>query len=279
MKNQNQTAMITGANSGVGFELTKRLLSEQWHVIALIRSDMPRSEPLITEALSAGRLRIYKADLSSFGNLKRALSEIKGKEAEIDVLFNNAGVSTGELTFSVQGRELDFEVNSVVPYIIYREMKELLSKGALKTVINTSSNSLLFVKSLNPEQLGKAGKHKKLFGSYASSKMALSLWTQEEAQAAADHGIYIRSVCPGSNKTTMTAGSGMPKLLLVASRLFFKHPSTGAARLYEAAFGEHRSKNGIFINKGQVTPLKFSGQAKRVLSIVNGIYTAEFLHI
>jgi NAD(P)-dependent dehydrogenase (short-subunit alcohol dehydrogenase family) len=278
-KKQHKIALVTGANSGVGLELTKKLLSEHWQVIALIRSDLPQSEPLIQEAKRAGQLRVYKADLSDFRSLNKALNEIKAQETHLDVLFNNAGVSTGELRYSPQGRELDFEMNAVVPYFIYMELKDLLAKGELKTVINTSSNSLLNLRQFDPELLGKAAEFKKLFGSYATSKMALSMWTQEASVAAVKEGIKIRSVCPGPNKTTMTAGSGMPKWLLPIRHLLFKHPRAGAARLYEAAFGEYMGTVGIFIHKGKATPLKFSQHSPNVFAKIDTIYKQEFLTI
>lgn len=53
-----------------------------------------------------------------------------------------------------------------------------------KTVINTSSNSLLFVKHFDYSTLDKLTKFKKLFGPYSASKLALSLRTQEIAPAA-----------------------------------------------------------------------------------------------
>lgn len=190
-------------------------------------------------------------------------------------LVQHSNVITG----SPQGRELDFEMNAVVPYIIYMELKDLLTKGELKTVINTSSNSLLTLKRFEHDQLGKAAKFKKLFGSYATSKMALSMWTQEASAIAVKEGIEIRSVCPGPNKTTMTAGSGMPKWLIPVRHLLFKHPSAGAARVYEAAFGDYKGTVGIFIHKGKATPLKFSQHSPQVFAKIDTIYKHEFLTI
>lgn len=148
-KRNNRVALITGASSGIGLELTKRLLSEGWQVLALIRSAFPSDDSLVQEGLRSQQLRVYTADLSDFTDLQTSLDQIKKHEDHIDLLFNNAGVSFGELSYSKQGREMHFEVNSVVPYIILMEMKELLEKGNLKTVINTSSNALLYLKQFD----------------------------------------------------------------------------------------------------------------------------------
>lgn len=275
-KRNNRVALITGASSGIGLELTKRLLSEGWQVLALIRSAFPSGDSLVQDCLMSQQLRIYTADLSDFTDLQTSLNQIKKHEKHIDVLFNNAGVSFGELSYSKQGREMHFEVNSVVPYIILMEMKELLARGSFKTVINTSSNALLYLKQFDYNTLASPTVFKKLVGPYAASKLALSLWTQEIANSIQKDGIMIRSVCPGANKTTITNNAGMPKFMIPIRHLFFSHPSEGASRLYEAALGSSPQSTGVFLNKGKVTPLKFSSQSTEVLGMVERIYRQEF---
>ncbi|MCV4235129.1 SDR family oxidoreductase [Virgibacillus sp. LDC1] len=278
-KRNNSVALITGASSGIGLELTKRLLSEGWQVLALIRSAFPSDDSLVQEGLRSQQLRVYTADLSDFMDLQASLDQIKKHEDHIDLLFNNAGVSFGELSYSKQGREMHFEVNSVVPYVILMEMKELLEKGSLKTVINTSSNALLYLKRFDHHTLASPAGFKKLTGPYAASKLALSLWTQEIATAVQKDGITIRSVCPGGNKTTMTKNAGMPKFMIPIRNLFFSHPSQGASRLYEAALGQSRQSTGVFLNKGKATPLKFSSQGAELLSTIELIYKQAFAAI
>jgi NAD(P)-dependent dehydrogenase (short-subunit alcohol dehydrogenase family) len=260
----------------VGFELTKRLLTEGWQVLALIRSSLSSEDPLIASSLQTKQLRIYKADLADFKSLKAVLNQIKSKEPFIDVIFNNAGVSLGERNYSLQGREMHFEVNTVVPYFIYLELKPLLLKGTMKTVINTSSNALLLLKQFDFKTLDKPASFKKLVGPYAASKLALSLWTQEAASSALTEGIRLTSACPGGNKTTMTKNAGMPRYMIPIRNLFFSHPSKGASRLYEAALGNAKEMTGVFLNKGKATPLRFADQSQNVLEKVHIIYQQEF---
>lgn len=275
-KRNHRVALITGASSGIGLELTKRLLSEGWQVLALIRSAFPSGDSLVQDCIMSQQLRIYTADLSDFTDLQTSLNQIKKHEEHIDLLFNNAGVSFGQLSYSKQGREMHFEVNSVVPYIILMEMKELLARGSFKTVINTSSNALLYLKQFDYNTLASPTVFKKLVGPYAASKLALSLWTQEIANSIQKDGIMIRSVCPGANKTTITNNAGMPKFMIPIRHLFFSHPSEGASRLYEAALGSSPQSTGVFLNKRKVTPLKFSSQGMEVLGMVERIYRQEF---
>lgn len=275
-REQDRVALITGANHGIGLELTRRLLSEGFQVVALNRSGFTEDDPLIRESLERGRLRVHKADLSDFESLKRALSAIKASEEKIDVLFNNAGGSLSALTFSRQGRELHFELQTVVPYVITMELRDLLRRGTLKTVVNTSSNAFERTKRFDPDTLERPASFKQLFGPYATSKLALSLWTREAAPLLAADGIKIRSVDPGANNTLRKdKPSGLPFFVELLMRFFFPAPSQGASRLYEAAFGANRDLSGVYLRKDHVTDLPFREHGPRVLEKVRAIYERE----
>jgi NAD(P)-dependent dehydrogenase (short-subunit alcohol dehydrogenase family) len=209
--------------------------------------------------------------------LRRTLEEIKSKEQRIDILFNNAGRSFSELSYSKQGREYHYELMTVVPYIILMELKELIKSGSLKTVINTSSSALKFTKELSIESLERPKVFRKLIGPYAASKLALSLWTQAIAPQLAKEDIKIRSVDPGGNNTLRKGKkSGLPLVVTLLMKLFFSPPTHGAGRLYEGAFGQHRNETGVFLLKDQVSELKFKEQARNILEGMNAIYEREF---
>ncbi|MFC7677797.1 SDR family NAD(P)-dependent oxidoreductase [Paenibacillus sp. GCM10028914] len=271
-------AMITGASAGIGLELTRKLLSEGWQVVALNRSNFPPDDMRIQEADKSGGLRIYKtADLADYASLRETLEEIKSKEQRIDILFNNAGGTFPELSYSKQGREKHYELMTVVPYIILMELMELIKSGHLKTVVNTSSSALKFTKEFNIEILERPKVFRKLIGPYATSKLALSLWTQAIAPQLAKDDIKIRSVDPGSNNTLRKGkNSGLPIVVRPLMKLFFSPPTHGANKLYEGALGEHRNETGVFLLKGQVAELKFKDQARNVLERINAIYEHEF---
>lgn len=272
-------ALITGASTGIGLELTRKFLSENWHVVAVNRSDFPANDMSIHNAVKSGSLRIYKTDdLADFASLRLTLEEIKSKERRIDILFNNAGGSFPELSYSKQGREKHYELMTVVPYIILMELKELLKISRLKTVINTSSSALKFTKEFSIEVLEHPKTFRKLLGPYATSKLALSLWTKAIASQLAKDDIKIRSVDPGSNNTLRKGKqSGLPVLVEVLMKLFFSPPTLGANKLYEGALGEHHHESGVFLLKGRVSELKFKEQAQNVLERIQAIYEYEFL--
>ncbi|WP_239984869.1 SDR family NAD(P)-dependent oxidoreductase [Sporolactobacillus pectinivorans] len=280
MKNiKEDVALITGASHGIGLELARKMLTEGWQVIAFIRSNLPEDDPLIRESLEGLQLRAYQADLTDFSSLRKVLNDVKVKEKRIDILFNNAGGSFPELTLSKQNREMHYELQTVVPYIIFMELRPQLLKGQYKTVINTSSAALLALRQFTPESLEHPPVFKKLFGPYATSKLALSLWTQELAlqEKAKGAGIKLYSVDPGGNNTTRKGKkSGIPFYLKLIIKLFLPHPSKGATRLYEIAMSGNKKTSGLFFVKGKSRPLKFMEHKSDILSKVKKIYAQEF---
>ncbi|MFB5761352.1 SDR family NAD(P)-dependent oxidoreductase [Paenibacillus medicaginis] len=275
-----KVALITGAGAGIGLQLTRRLLGEGWEVAALIRSGFAEEDSMIREAISKGKLRVYKAELTDFSQLRRVLNEVNSKEDHIDILFNNAGGSLPELRFSPQGREMHYELQTVVPYIVFMELKELLQKGALKTVVNTSSVALRHAKRFNPDELPRPAEFKKLTGPYATTKLALSLWTRELAAPMAAEGFRLISVDPGSNNTLRpTKNSGLPPAVKLLMRLFFSHPSQGANLLWDAAFKRSGHPSGSFVVKGRAADLPYAETGPKILSMMQMIYEQEFITV
>lgn len=270
-------ALITDARSILGFELTKLLLQENWNVIILDPLQLPFIDPIINNAFENGYLKQYITDLSDFEKLEETLNEIKINEPYLDIIFNNAESKSGSLQFSPQKREIDFEINTVVPYFILMQMKPLLEKGNFRTIINTSSKASLKVKSFNPHYLENPSHFYKTNDSYSSSKLALSIWTKGIApQLLKKSNIKIRSVDTGSSKTLMSNVNGMPWFIKVFRPFVFSCKTNGAHNLYEAAFGKFQYDSGAFIVKGKDTPIKFLRKADILIGELDFIYTRTF---
>ncbi|MCM3760506.1 SDR family NAD(P)-dependent oxidoreductase [Alkalihalobacillus oceani] len=277
LKSERKTALVTGANSGIGLELTKKLIENGWMVVALIRSEFPKEDPEFQQKIRQGDIRIYHADLSDFTQLKSALMQIKEKETKLDALFNNAGGSFPNLSFSPQGRELHYEIQTVVPFIITMELLDLLKKGNPAIVIQTSSDAFHFKRIFVPEELANPPKFHKLIGPYASSKLAITLWTHALAPELKREGVNMISIDPGNNNTMRKGrNGGLPLIIRPFIRLFGPHPSVGASRLFA---GLERSSNeaGLYISKGKPTEFKFKQHAPNVLLQVKTVYEKEYL--
>ncbi|WP_434751893.1 SDR family NAD(P)-dependent oxidoreductase [Paenibacillus amylolyticus] len=276
--NSLRTALITGSTSGIGLELTRKLLTEQWQIIGLNRSPFPVDDAEIQAALRSGQLISVQANLTNYASLRSALEQVRLQTNAIDVLFNNAGGSASTLQYSDQGHELHFELQTVVPYIIYQELYDLIRHGRLKTVVNTSTTAFGMMRTFDLNMLERPASFKKLFGPYAASKLALSLWTQEAAPTAMADGIRLLSVDPGGNNTLKRdKASGLPFYIRPVMKLFFAHPSRGASLLHNAAIGKVRHESGTFLVNNKATRLRFKEQGAAVLQRVHEIYEHNYL--
>jgi len=132
------------------------LLARGADVAALVRSEFP-DEAETARARAEGWLRVYRADFADFASLKKGFAAVKAGETRLDLLFNNAGAAFDEPRRSARGHEAHFELNTVVPFIVLEELGALLEAGTLKTVVQTSSITLSFVRKFLAGPARKSG--------------------------------------------------------------------------------------------------------------------------
>lgn len=267
-----KTAVVTGASSGVGYEIALQLLRDDWRIIALNRSDLvgvdAADAALVEQTKRDDRLRVHRGDLADRAALDVILTTVQRDERIIDLVINNAGVSLEAPRAAPSGRDVHFEVNVLAPYLVTTALAPLVAASKEGMILNVASNALLQVKRLDLSDLVAPKAFRKLLGTYAESKLALALWTHALAPSLAEKGVTLASVCPGPNDTPMTRGRGMPAWLGWLVPFSFGHPEKGARRVLDAALGPKRAPSGAFVNKGKPAPLPLLAQASEVLAFV-----------
>jgi len=186
------TILITGANRGIGLELTRHFLNLGWHVIATCRA--PEQATSLQTLASSKALRILPLEVSSTASIN-ALTDTLAMQA-VDVLVNNAGVMGGEHQ-SLADMDYDawlhtFAVNTLAPFHVSTALLPNLLQAELPRIITISS------------QMGAFGLEMGT-GSYAyrSSKSAVSKVMQVMAQELHDKGVVVCPVHPGWVRTDM----------------------------------------------------------------------------
>lgn len=272
-----RVALVTGARTGVGLALTHALLEKGWQVATLTRTPLT-PEPALTRAERAGTLRQYHADLADYASLRAGIAAVREGETRLDVLVNNAGVNPEHFERSPQGREMNAEVNAVVPYILSRELLPLVREGDVRRIVNISSNAARMAKSFDVATLDgdPSAKYRKLLGAYADSKLALSLWTMAVAPELAARGVHILSADPGATKSPLSEGPGMPWVMKMIAKVFFKPPEVAAARIMDLIEDGGRFEAGSYVEKAKVRPLPHADDADAVLAHVERIHRSGF---
>jgi retinol dehydrogenase-12 len=143
--------IVTGANAGVGRELSRLLYSRNATVYLACRTSSKASEAIewiqSSHPDSTGTLKFLRLDLNDLEGIKESANEFLGKEKRLDVLFNNAGVMIppkGSVT--KQGHDMQLGVNCLAPFLFTKLLTPLLletakssEKGSVRVVWVSSS--------------------------------------------------------------------------------------------------------------------------------------------
>ena len=164
--------LITGANSGLGYESSKMLIRKGATVIMCCR-DLAKGEKAKQELKKfnySGKIELIEFDLSDLVNIKKASKLIKNKFEHLDVLINNAGIMAPPKTYSKQGFEIQFAVNHLAHMYLTLELLPMLEEGKNSRVVTVTSGVQYFGK-IKWDDLN--GNHKyDRWASYAQSKLA-----------------------------------------------------------------------------------------------------------
>ncbi|MEL7120394.1 MAG: SDR family oxidoreductase [Bacteroidota bacterium] len=198
---EGKICVITGANSGLGFE-TAKALAHRGAVVAMVcRSEEKGKAALIKIAQETGNahLNLFVADLSSQQSIKKTAIKIREKYPHIDVLVNNAGTWISELTYTEDKIEKMFAVNHLAYFYMSHLLYPWLKKSADGRIVSVSSDSH-FQTRMHFDDLYLTKKYHGL-RAYAQSKLANVLFTYELDRIKSEDNISVYAVQPGLVKT------------------------------------------------------------------------------
>jgi NAD(P)-dependent dehydrogenase (short-subunit alcohol dehydrogenase family) len=189
-----ETVLITGANRGIGLELTRQYLNKQTRVFATCRS--PESARSLSELNRSNpeMLRIFPLEVTDEHSVKALSESIRGEA--IDVLINNAGISGGEHQ-DIQDMDysrwaLTLAVNTIAPFRVTVALLDNLRRSRRPRVITLSSQ---LGSMLRPTFTGNYA--------YRSSKAAVNKVMQGLAVDLRPENIIVCPVHPGWVQTDM----------------------------------------------------------------------------
>ena len=135
-----ETVVVTGATSGIGFVTALELARTGRNVIALGRSaeKIRARDTEIRAVVPDARIDWVKADFASLADVASAIREISDKVDRIDVLINNAGNQLNRRIVTVDGFEMTYQVNHLVPFLMTAHLLPLVLLTPQPQVITTS---------------------------------------------------------------------------------------------------------------------------------------------
>ena len=191
-------AVITGANRGIGLELTRQYLDDGWKVYAIVRSQSSELDALAAES----PLSIVTADLTDDSSLSDAVAAIE--DEAVDLLINNAG-TMGDGTFDADGFKFQafgrfnrdewprvFDINVFTPQSLAELMADRLADADRGVVVTISS-------MLGSNELNTAGS----IYAYRASKAAVNSIMRSMGHDLGKRGIIAVALHPGWVQTDM----------------------------------------------------------------------------
>ena len=199
-----QSILITGANRGIGFELTRQFLKDDTRIFATCRN--PERADALSELArqNADRVTVLQLDVSDEASIDAAMKAVAAKVYALDLLINNAGIG-GDDHARIMGQLTSSEVNHVIrtnavaPLIVTQAFRDLLKKGENPRVVMISSG------------LGSLQRTGGVSYAYRMSKAAMNMAARVLAFDSAMAGITTVTMNPGWVQTDMGGPSAALK--------------------------------------------------------------------
>ncbi|KAJ9073592.1 Retinol dehydrogenase 13 [Entomophthora muscae] len=138
----NKVAIVTGANTGIGYETARALGKAGYKVILACRSQA-KAEAAISSLLEenpSANLKFMELDLASFDSVKKFASEFNNTESHLDLLVNNAGIMVlPTFQLSEDGNEMQYQVNYLSTFLLTRLLIKKLKASKQGRIISLSS--------------------------------------------------------------------------------------------------------------------------------------------
>jgi NADP-dependent 3-hydroxy acid dehydrogenase YdfG len=254
-----QTAIVTGASSGIGRAIAERIGASGAHVILSGRTDSAMQESAAKIVAAGGRATVAVGDVRSPDVVRALVDRAVASDGRLDIFVNNAG-------FSVLGSVLDGDVEAwramletnVLALLVgcQAAVKAMRATGTVGHIINTSS-----VAALSPDS-----------GVYGATKHAVNVITNALRSELDNDPIQITSVMPGLVATNL--GRENPEILAgIVAMSGIEHDIKKGERLPDAILEKGREVLSDFIIK----PDDIADAVMYVLSVPSSVDVTEIV--
>ena len=184
--------LVTGASRGIGREIALTLAEKGYIVVANYNKSKQYANTLLQESIQKNnQIDLYQADVSNRQEVKKMIDFIIGKYKKIDILINNAGISSFNLFTNITDNEWNSVINTnlysafcvtqeTLPHMIQEKSGCIINMSSIWGIVGSSCESL-----------------------YSISKAALDAMTKSLAKELGPSNIRVNSIAPGFIDTDM----------------------------------------------------------------------------
>ena len=244
-----KTYVITGANSGIGYEAAQILGENGGNIVMVCRSRAKGEDAQKRlAATSKGKVDLILMDLSDLSSVRRAAEELRTRHTKIDALINNAGIMMTPQQKTVDGFDLQMGAN---------HLGHFLWTGLLLDLVEAAEGRVVVVSSLvhkyNPLDLDDFMSDQKYtpMKAYGQSKLSNLMFAFElDRRLRASNSKAISVAChPGYTDTNLqsTGPTGFMKpLLAVMNKIMAQRTNAGAIPTVLAAAGSEAQRGAYY---------------------------------
>tara|TARA_B110000014_G_scaffold241751_1_gene210793 strand:+ start:635 stop:1459 length:825 start_codon:yes stop_codon:yes gene_type:complete len=236
-----KTVLITGATSGIGFELFKIFSNEKYKVIGIGRNEKRIKKTLNSINKNSKNLQgFYLCNFENLEDIKKVFNKISKEVNSIDILINNAGGIFVNNKLTNNNIERTFQVNYLSHFLL---TDILLKNKILKSKAHVLNVSSIVHKrgEINLDDINNLQNYNAI-KSYAQSKLSQIMWGYYLSEKHKE--IYVNSVHPGIIGTRLLSNNGfISPILIFFHKIYGKNTNYGAKIVFEVL--EHVLKNNI----------------------------------
>lgn len=218
-----KTALVTGANKSIGFEVARQLAQKGIYVYLGTR-DLEKGIAALNKlkAEGIGNVEVIQLDITDDESVKNARTEIGKKTKTLDILINNAGIYGGypqeALNSTIDQFKTTYDANVYGVVRVTQAFIDLLKTSSEPRIVNVSSSQGSITLHSDPSY-----KYYDFKGAiYLSSKSAMNMYTVVLAYELKNTDFKVNAVCPGFTKTDFNGHRG-PGSVEVAGKRIIKY--------------------------------------------------------
>jgi NAD(P)-dependent dehydrogenase (short-subunit alcohol dehydrogenase family) len=233
-----RTAVVTGANTGLGFQTAAALAAKGAHVVLAVRNVDKGNDAAarIGDQTPGASVTVAELDLTSLDSVRAAAGELRSKHDTIDLLINNAGVMMTPKSTTKDGFELQFGTNHLGHFAFTGLLLDRLLAVPGSRVVTVSSvghrfarNGIRFDDLQWDEDYGRVA-------AYGQAKLANLMFTYELQRRLQGTNTIAAAAHPGGSRTELARN--LPPLVRVMEGVLqplFQGPDMGALPSLRAA--------------------------------------------